>query len=162
MYFTFRLNSVSMSISKRRLRNIQTVYAGKYLEEVMKCITAFIHNFYTLCKNSINYERQRGYKIMLSKEESNNCQIHSLGREVAIFRALLDMTQQELAEVMSTSRVTINKIENAKDSAMISLDVGFRLYYITQKVINNQSFSEFTRFKAKELQCRIEQEVLSR
>lgn len=89
-----------------------------------------------------------------------NCKINTIGREVAILRALLNMTQQQFADVISSSRVTINKLENAEDVSLISLDIAFRLYYITQKTMNNIHFPNFTREKAKELQTRVEQELL--
>lgn len=89
-------------------------------------------------------------------------EVTTIGREVAIFRALLNMTQQQFADSISTSRVTINKLENVEDSTLISMDTAYRLYYITQKTINNRYFSDFTREKAKELQLRVEQELLAR
>lgn len=95
------------------------------------------------------------------KEDSNaDCHRNSIGREVAILRALLNMTQQQFAEVISSSRVTINKLENIEDSSKISSDLAFRLYFLTQKIIENKYLSELTRIKAKELQRRIEEELL--
>lgn len=91
-----------------------------------------------------------------------DCDSSTIGRDVAIFRALLDMTQQQFAEVISSSRVTVNKLENTEDPSLISLDIAFRLYYITQKTKDNNYLSNFTREKAKELQNRIEQELLFR
>lgn len=94
-------------------------------------------------------------------DEKNDLNTTSIGREVAVFRALLNMTQQQFADVISSSRVTINKLEKIEDPSRISPDIAFRLYYITQKTINNYYFPNFTREKAKELQVRVENELLS-
>ena len=95
--------------------------------------------------------------------DTNVCsEVTTIGREVAIFRALLNMTQQQFADSISSSRVTINKLENIENSELISMDVAYRLYYITQKTIENRYLSKFTREKAKELQVRVEKEILDR
>lgn len=100
---------------------------------------------------------------MLDEKESSikNHETNSIGREVAIFRTLLNMTQQQFADIISSSRVTVNKLENTEESSLISLDTAYRLFYITQKTMNNSYFSDFTREKAKELQLRVEQELIS-
>ncbi len=98
------------------------------------------------------------------EENQNNLKLQyeqgTIGRDVAVLRTLLNMTQQRFAEVILTSRVTINKIENAEDASQISEDMAFRLYYITQQVINNIHFPNYTREKARELQARVENELL--
>lgn len=101
-------------------------------------------------ENDENYNRE----IIPTRE--------TIGRDVAIFRTLLNMTQQQFAETICSSRVTVNKLENTSDPSQISKDVAYRLYYITQKAINNKYFTEFTRKSASELQTRIEQEILFR
>lgn len=89
-----------------------------------------------------------------------NYVINSIGKEISILRVILGMTQQQFADAISLSRATVNKLENTENTLLISLDVAFRIYYITQKIVNNLHFPEFTRERAKELQNRIEQEII--
>lgn len=87
-----------------------------------------------------------------------NLQVNPIGKEVAIFRALLNMTQQEFADTIYSTRITINKVENSKSN--ISIDMGFRLYYITQKLKENPFADSFLKEKATYLQSRVENEIL--
>ena len=84
----------------------------------------------------------------------------SIGKEVAILRLLLDMTTQQMADALYTSRVTLNKIEHSEDDYKITYDIGFRIYYMTQKILENPYKPAFIKDKARCLQQRIEYEVL--
>ena len=97
---------------------------------------------------------------MFDKNNNAYCEVNTIGREIAILRALLNMTQEQFADAILSSRVTINKLENTANPSLISRDIAFRLFYITQKTMDNHYFPAFTREKAKELQGRIESELL--
>ena len=89
----------------------------------------------------------------MEEQKEDSSLSNNIGRDIAVLRALLNMTQEEFSNLIFLSRVTINKVEN---SNLLSLDIAFRLYYITQKIINNTYFSKFTIDKAIELQNKIE------
>lgn len=92
---------------------------------------------------------------MLNETESDDNSI-PIGKEVTILRTHLNCTQQEFADLLLLSRVSISKLEQSQDPTSISPDIGFRLYYITQKVIENQYKEDYVKLHAKDLQGKID------
>ena len=85
---------------------------------------------------------------------------YTFGKEVAIFRSSLDMTQQQFADAISSSRVTINKLEHIDDLESLSLDIAYRLFYITQKVRENAYLPVFVIENATSIQQKVERVIL--
>lgn len=83
-----------------------------------------------------------------------------LGKEIAILRILLDQTVQQMADALHTSRVTLSKVEHAEDNTLITDDIAFRVYYLTQKIKDNPFKPIFVKDKAQYLQNRIEKEII--
>ncbi len=81
----------------------------------------------------------------------------SLGGEMKKMRLYLNMTQQQFADSLLTSRTTISKTEQTE---IITPDLGYRIYYATAKIIGNPYIAEYIREQAKKLQYRIETEIL--
>lgn len=79
-----------------------------------------------------------------------------IGMEVTIFRTLLDCTQQEFANLLFLSRATVNKLEQSRDINTLSLDIAFRLYYATQKIIDNPFKENYVKSHAQQLQDNID------
>ncbi|MDE7431167.1 MAG: hypothetical protein K2N34_04530 [Lachnospiraceae bacterium] len=94
------------------------------------------------------------------KEIENN--FIPIGKEVSIFRTLLNCTQQEFADYLLLNRVTISKLEQIVDIKQLSPDIAFRLYYATQKIIENQYKEDYVKGHAKTLQSRIEHVIQER
>lgn len=92
---------------------------------------------------------------MLDEKEIDS-NLVSIGKEVTILRAHLNCTQQEFADLLLLSRVSISKLEQIQDVTGISPDIAFRLYYITQKISENQYKEDYVRIHAKNLQRRID------
>lgn len=89
---------------------------------------------------------------MVEKKEIDDNSI-PIGKEVTIFRSLLNCTQQDFANLLLLNRVTISKLEQANQ---VTTDIAFRLYYATQKIIENQNREEYIKYHAKKLQYRID------
>ena len=85
---------------------------------------------------------------------------HSIGKKVAVLRTALNLTQQQLAEKLFCSRITINKLEQIQEGDKVSLDIGFRLFYMTQKLRENPYQSDIVHMLASNLQKQIENEIL--
>ncbi len=98
--------------------------------------------------------------MSVEKEIGNNS--IPIGKEVTIFRTLLNCTQQEFADLLLLSRASINKLERSQDINTLSPDIAFRLYYITQLIINNDSKEDYIKSHAKELQSRIDNALRNR
>lgn len=81
----------------------------------------------------------------------------SIGRELAKLRVQLNMTQQQFAEAVFTSRMTINRVER---TSRITPDFAYRIYYATDKVIGNVYIPEPIRQHAKCIQKRVEKEII--
>lgn len=79
-----------------------------------------------------------------------------IGKEVAIFRTLLNCTQQNFANYLLVSRVTVSKLEQCIDIHSLNPDIAFRLYYLTQKIISNPYKEDYIVNQAKHLQERID------
>lgn len=88
-------------------------------------------------------------------------QKYTFGKEVAIFRTSLNMTQQQFADAISSSRVTVNKVEHFNDISSLSQDIAYRLFYITEKVKENQYFPIFVQENAKSLQQKVENVIIN-
>lgn len=82
---------------------------------------------------------------------------NSLGGEMKKMRLYLNMTQQQFADSLLTSRTTISKTEQTE---IITPDLGYRIYYATAKIIGNPYIAEYIREQAQRLQYRIEKEIL--
>lgn len=81
----------------------------------------------------------------------------SIGKQLAQLRVFLNMTQQQFADAMCTSRITINKMEH---SEKITTDFGYKIYYATDKIVGNKYIPEYIRQYAKILKQRVEREVI--
>jgi transcriptional regulator with XRE-family HTH domain len=79
-----------------------------------------------------------------------------IGKEVAILRTLLNCTQQKFANLLLVSRVTVSKLEQGTDINILTPDIAFRLYYVTQKIISNQYKESYVIEQAKTLQNRVD------
>lgn len=109
---------------------------------------------------TIQNNPKRGLIMIEEKEIENN--YIPIGKEVCIFRTLLNCTQQQFADYLLLNRVTISKLEKVVDISQITPDIAFRLYYVTQKVIENQYKEEYVKSQAKTLQSRIERVLQER
>ena len=85
----------------------------------------------------------------------------TIGRDVAVLRTLLSMTQQQMADVMLLSRITLSKLENGDEGKTMAADTAFRIYYLASEVLRNSSFTEFVRERAACLRDRVENELLA-
>lgn len=85
-----------------------------------------------------------------------------IGKDVSIFRTLLNCTQQEFADYLLLNRVTVSKLEKTVDITQLSPDIVFRLYYATQKIMENQYKEDYVKKHAKALQSRIERVIQER
>lgn len=94
-------------------------------------------------------------------DESNN-NIIPIGKEVIIFRTLLNCTQQKFADLLLASRVTVSKLEQLNDSEELTTDIALRLFYLTQKIINNKYKEDYVIRQAKILQGRIDELLMKR
>lgn len=88
------------------------------------------------------------------KEIESHC--IPIGKEVAIFRTLLNCTQQEFANYLALNRVTISKLEQVVDISQLTPDIAFRLYYATQKIVENQYKESYVKDHARALQARVD------
>lgn len=104
--------------------------------------------------------QKRGLSMGDEKEFENN--YIPIGKEVSIFRTLLNCTQQEFADYLLLNRVTISKLEKIADITQLSPDIAFRLYYATQKIMENQHKEDYVKYHAKTLQSRIEHVIQER
>lgn len=98
---------------------------------------------------------------MVEEKEIDNNYI-PIGKEVSIFRTLLNCTQQEFANYLLLNRVTISKLEKIVDITQLSPDIAFRLYYATQKIMENKNKENYVKDHAKTLQSRIEHVIQER
>lgn len=94
---------------------------------------------------------------MLNKTDTNYTKSIPIGKEVAIFRTLLNCTQQKFADQLLLSRISISKLEQTKDLDELTSDIAFRLFYIAQKVIENQKKEDYVKEQARILQSRIDE-----
>lgn len=81
----------------------------------------------------------------------------TIGQQIARLRVQLNMTQQQFAEAICSSRITVNKMERAEE---ITTDFGYRIYYATDKVVANNYIPDSIRQYAHSLKQRIESEVI--
>lgn len=83
----------------------------------------------------------------------------SLGREISLFRAVLNCTQQEFADRLMLNRGTVVKMEKATGFADISIDIAFRLFYYTQKIAEHPYKEAYVVDYAKRLHNRLDCEL---
>lgn len=109
---------------------------------------------------TIHKGQKRGVIMVEGNEIENNC--IPIGKEVSIFRTLLNCTQQQFADYLLLNRVTISKLEKVVDIAQLTPEIAFRLYYATQKVIENPYKEDYVKSHARTLQSRIERVLQER
>lgn len=92
----------------------------------------------------------------MAEEKDITNDIIPIGKEVTIFRTLLNCTQQQFADLLLLSRISISKLEQSKDIEELTPDIAFRLYYATQKILENPNREDYVKTHAKILQGRID------
>lgn len=92
----------------------------------------------------------------MSTDNNESSNLMPIGKEISLFRSLLNCTQKSFSELMLVNRVTVSKIEQASEVDMISSDIAYRLFYVTQKVLDNQNKEDYIKLHAKNLQKRID------
>lgn len=92
----------------------------------------------------------------MEKSENISNEENTIGNKVTVLRISLNLTQEKFADLMLVGRGSIIKLESIDSIDTISLDIAYRLFYLTNKVMYNPYKEVYIRELAKSINERLD------
>jgi len=93
-------------------------------------------------------------------QEEKNINVDSMipiGQQIKILRIKLNLTQADFSNLLLLSRVSIAKVEQLKELEDLTDEIAFRLYYLTQKIMENPYKEDYVKDSAGKINEQIDE-----